>query len=685
MNQPVQYSTVVKPRDAEVISISELLSVLKIYRWLIPAFTGLVTLAVIFYAISLQPQYLATATLMIEDRDKSIISIKDIYGIAGSDTYLNTQYEILKSRAVMERAFNNLIQKEKISLSDVEQDYNILLNDFAKNVSVSPVRKTQIVYISYQSENPELAASAANAIAHAYTETWLDSRLAVTTNAKDWMQVRLKDLTAELEEAEQALQGYREREGLIDLGGELVLSRSELTALTQSLASIQGQLAEAESVYLQIRNTGKDNYEGLGSLPIVLQNGLIQRLKEDKSVLEREVEQLSRRYGPRHPKMKSALSKLESINQNIQKQIKKIVQGAEREYEVVLSNEKAIQDNVERARSRVQAINRKQFRLNELERQVKTKRDLYDVFFTRIGETQATSDLNTSNARIIDEALVPLNPSSPIKKLIVLAGAVIAFILSMALVIIREMLDNTVRVARDAEEKLNQTLLCVVPDKKFSKRKRDEVLRFSPVSSDAYSEAIRTIRSSIHLNRSSLDHKVFAVTSTAASEGKTSVAFNTALAFAELGRTLYIEANLREPAIHHYLESDVCTGGLVDILESQAQVESCTARYGKLSIISAGRETVYAQEMLVAEKFSNLLGLLRDQYDYVFVDCPSLEQVSDALVVAKHCDSVLYIVGAGKLNVERVNAGIARIIQSGADMAGVILNKADPSRTLYKG
>ncbi|WP_062267607.1 GumC family protein [Endozoicomonas arenosclerae] len=684
MNQPVQYSTVVKSRDTEVISISELFSVLKIYRWLIPAFTLLVTLAAVFYVQSLKPQYRATATLMIEDRDKSIISIKDVYGIAGSDTYLNTQYEILRSRAVMERALRDLIRQGKMSLDNSEQGFNMLLDEFAKQVSVSPVRKTQIVYIAYQSEDPELAASAANAIAHAYKEAWLDSRLAVTTHAKGWMQVRLKDLTAELEEAEQALQSYRDREGLIDLGGDLVLSRSELTALTQSLAAIRGQLAKVESVYLQIRNTGKDNFEDLGSLPVVLQSGLIQRLKEDKSVLEREVEELSRRYGPKHPKMKSALSKLESINQNVQKQIRKIVQGAEREYEVALASEKAVQANVGKARAQVQEINRKQFRLNELERQVQTKRDLYDVFFTRIGETQATSDLNTSNARIIDEAIVPLHPYSPKKKLIVMAAAVIALVLSLVLVVIREMLDNTIRISRDVEEKLQQRLLAVIPEKKQPKRKGKGLLRFSPESPDTFSESIRTIRSSIQLNRSSPDQKVFAVTSTVASEGKTSIALNTALAFAELGRTLLVEANLRKPAIQQHLDDEVFTGGLVDILQSQAQVESCITQHGKLAVLSSGLETAAAQELLASERFSNLLGLLKEQYDYVFIDCPPVEKVSDALVVARVCDGVLYVVGAGKANVERISSETGRIIQSGASIAGVILNKADPSRTLYK-
>ncbi|WP_257255476.1 polysaccharide biosynthesis tyrosine autokinase [Endozoicomonas sp. SESOKO3] len=683
MNQPVKYATVVKPGNTEVISIYELFSVLKMYRWLIPAFTLLVTLAAVFFVHILKPQYRATATLMIEDRDKSIISIKDVYGIAGSDTYLNTQYEILRSRTVMERALRDLISQGKVSFDKNHQSFNTFLDEFAKQYSVSLVRKTQIVYIAYQSESPELAASAANAIAHAYIDAWLDLRLAVSNHAKDWMEVRLKDLTAELEEAEQALQSYRDHQGLIDLGGELVLSRSELTALTESLAEIRGQLAAAESIYQQVRNTGKDNFEDLSSLPIVLQSDLLQRLKEDKSVLELEVEELSRRYGPKHPRMKSALSKVESINQNIQKQIRKIVQGAEREYEVALANEKAIQANVERARAQVREINRKQFRLNELERQVQTKRDLYDVFFTRIGETQATSDLNTSNARIVDEAIVPLRPHSPEKKLIVVSAAAIAFVLALVLVMIREMLDNTIRISRDVEEKLQQKLLAVIPEKKQPKRKGKDPLKFSPVSCDAFSEAIRTVRSSIQLGASP-DQKVFAVTSTVASEGKTSIAFNTAIAFAELGRTLLIETNMRKPAIQKYIDSVACTEGLVDILQNQAHVDSCISQHGKLSVLASGSETAAAQDLLASERFSNLLGLLRKQYDYIFIDCPPVEQVSDALLVAEVCDGILYIVGAGKTNVERVNAALGRVNQSGTNITGVVLNKADPSRTLYK-
>ena len=697
--------------DEEIISIREIVGILTNYRWSIIGFTFSAVLITALVVFSITPQYQATSTLQIEQEQKNILSIEDVMGVEGTDSYLNTQHEVLKSRAVMEKAVKklNLINnpefnaalREPSALKEylnwrqwfgIEQPDEVTTPDdemlavvsaFRKQVDITPVRKTQIVNVSVQSESPALAAKAANAVSEAYIETWLESKLSLTTSATEWMQARLGDLANELNEANQILQDYKERENLIDLESELSLSQSELTSLTESLAEIRKQLATSESIYLQIKKTGAESVEDLSTLPAVLAHPLIQMLKQDESKVERLVQELSRRYGPKHPKMISANSELNSIQDNIRSQIVQIARGVEREYEVVLANEKALKATVDTSRARVQDISRKQFRLNELERQVKTKRDLYDAFFTRIGETTATADLQTANARIVDTAVVPQKPVSPKKKLIVGIAAIVSLLFAAGCAFLKEMLNNTIRTSRDVEEKLHLPVLGVLPIIE-DKTKQEKVYRlFLDSEEHRFGEAVRTIRTGLSLTALDQTHKVFSVTSTEPSEGKSSTAINTALALAQLGKTLLIDADLRRPSVAKVFHLNDQNTGLANILAGYDNIESCIKTRNNLDILPTGTIPPNPQELLASKTFAHFIERVKEDYDYIVLDCPPVQSVSDSLMVAQISDGLMFVVEAGRAPTQAINASIKRLLKAGAPLTGVVLNKVDLSRSSY--
>ena len=278
------------------------------------------------------------------------------------------------------------------------------------------------------------------------------------------MQGRLTELSEKLRLAEISLQDYREKEDLVDLEGVLTISSNELKALTESLVEVRRKLSISENINRQLKSGALKSARDYESLQAVLEHPLIQGLKQEQAKLQRQVLDMSRRYGPKHPTMISARSELESIQQNIRDQIRNIVDGVERDYEIDKANEKSLQEAVAIARKQVQQINRKQFRLRALEREVRTNKDLYDAFFKRIQETSATSDLQTANARIVDEAFPPKVPVKPKKKLIIVLSAfLLGLMLSSGVAFLLEMLNNTIRSTRDVEDKLNLPVLGVLP------------------------------------------------------------------------------------------------------------------------------------------------------------------------------------------------------------------------------
>lgn len=693
-------------QDEDIIDLRQIYHVLKSHRLPIAGFTLAVTLITILVVFSMTPIYQATTTLQIEQEQAKVVSIEEIYGIeGGGDSYLNTQFEVLKSRSVLEKVvtsldllnnpeFNDSLNEapwyggllnwrgwfglaephEKSNQSVIMRD---TINVLAEQITIEPVRKTQLVKIHAQSKNPALAQKIANRIASAYIESYMESKLALTLNATDWMQGRLGELSEKLKIAEQELQNYREQEQLIDLEGVLTVSSNELKALTDALVKVRNKLTVSENIYKQIRS-GKTQQGDNQTLQAVLQHPLIQDLKQEESKLERQVLELSRRYGDKHPKMISARSELESIRQNLSMQTRNIVEGVEREYEIDKANEKSLLAAVNEAKARVQQINRKQFRLRALEREVQTNKDLYDAFFKRIQETSATSDLQTANARIVDKAFLPEIPVKPKKTLIIGIAALLGLLLSCGIAFLLEMLNNTIRTTHDVEEKLNLPVLGVLPRLTDKKLLEHVYNLFSDKEEPAFGEAVRTIRTSINLSAMDQPHRLLAITSTLPGEGKSSTASNLALSLGQLGKALLVDCDLRRPVVGKNFHIKGGSVGLANLLADTAQLTDAVHKLDGIDIIPCGMIPPNPQELLASERFANLLQTLREHYDYIVLDCPPVQNVSDVLMVSRHCDGLIYVVEAGRMQANAVNTAVGRLLQARAPVTGAVLNKIDP-------
>ena len=694
------------PQDEEIIDLRQIFHVLNRHRWAIIGFTAAITLIAILVVYSMTPIYQATATLQIEQEQAKVLSIEEVYGIdGGTDSYLNTQFEVLKSRGVLEKVVNKLDLlnnpeyngrlkeapwyagmldwrswfglKEPQAPDDPNMIMRDTINTLAASISIEPVRKTQIVKIHAQSENPQLAAKIANAVANAYIESYMESKLALTLNATDWMQGRMGELSEKLKVAEEELQNYREQENLIELEGVLSASSDELKALTNALVQVRSKLAVSENIYKQIRS-GAMRKGDSQSLQAVLEHPLIQDLKQEESKLERLVTELSRRYGPKHPQMISAKSELDSIRQNMNLQISNIVEGVEREYEIDRANERSLSGAVEELKQRIRVTNRKEFRLNALEREVQTNKDLYDAFFKRIQETSATSDLQTANARIVDQAFTPEAPVKPKKKLIVAVAMLMGLLISCGIAFLLEMLNNTIRTTRDVEEKLNLPVLGVLP-KLTEKSVMNHVFNlFTDKKQAAFGEAVRTIRTSINLTAIDQQHRLFAVTSTVPGEGKSTVASNLALSLGQLGKTLLVDCDLRRPVVGKNFNIKGGSAGLANLLAGTTTISEAVHKLEGFDVIPCGMVPPNPQELLCSEQFVTVLKTLREQYDYVVLDSPPVQNVSDVLMVSRHCDGLVYVVEAGRMQANTVIAAVGRLLQARSPVTGAVLNKIDP-------
>ena len=415
----------------------------------------------------------------------------------------------------------------------------------------------------------------------------------------------------------------------------------------------------------------------LMTIPAVLQHEAIRDLKREESRTERKVAELGKRYGRKHPKMIAAVSELEAARDGIAQEVDKVVSGISREYEVALRNEQELQATWEARKTEMQAFNRTEFQLMELQREVDANRELYDVFFTRIKDVSETGGFEKPHARIVDKALVPSSPVRPNKRLAVSLALVLGLMLGCGIAVLLDMLDNTIKSPDDIAEKLGGVALGVLP--KMTLDDKGHFTQFWEDAGSRYAEAMRTLRTGVLL--SSLDEpaKVIIVTSTVPGEGKSTVALNLGAALGQMENTLVIDADLRRSVLASKCGLAANHQGLSHFVSGAADLDHCIEAlpHMNMSLMPAGVIPSNPLEMLSSKKFLEALALLRERYDRIVIDSAPVQAVSDAMVLGSYADALIYVVRADATSASLAKKGIAAMLSSNEPLSGVVLNQFD--------
>ncbi len=191
-------------------------------------------------------------------------------------------------------------------------------------------------------------------------------------------------------------------------------------------------------------------------------------------------------------------------------------------------------------------------------------------------------------------------------------------------------------------------------------------------------EAYRSIRTNIQFSRVDNEMKTIVVTSSKQDEGKTTVTSNLAVSFASLEgkRVLLIDADLRNPSVHKMFSKPNVLG-LTDVLAGKKELKQCVqnTELENLQILTAGTIPPNPGEMLESKKMREFIDLLRDYYDYIFIDTPPIGIIMDAGVLANYADGTILVVGAKDVETERAKISKERLEKVKANVIGAVLIK----------
>lgn len=718
-----QLPTVAQTADDDEIDLLKLWNTIWRRKWSIIALTLVVAMITVLIVLSLTPIYRAAATLLIEQNKANVVSIEQVYGLEGSgNEYLQTQFELLKSRSLAERVVRELNltthpefdpRQQEAPLIDIkgwisnleleklipgefpedleadtgpteEQIFGSVVRNFMSRISIEPQGKSQLVNVQVDMADPQLAAKAANHLARGFIESQMEASMSMSADASAWMNSRLGELRDKLKDAETQLQAFREQENLVDIDGVSTISAAELAATSNRMVDARSSRAEAESLYRQVQSMKDGGWRQLATVSAVLGDPLIQQFKSGEAQARSKVEELSKRYGARHPTMEAARTELSAAEASLRGQVEQVVAAIERNYRVAVANEQSLRRSVNENRAQIQDISRKEYQLREYQREVDANRALYDTFLTRIKETAATSDLESVNARIVDTATVPTSPIKPKKALIVVLATFLAGLVGVGLTLLQEMLNNTFKSIDDVENKLNLPVLGILPLVKKKDRKQVAHL-FESDADRAFSESIRSIRTSVVLSAMENPHKVIVVTSSVPGEGKSTVAANLSVALGQMEKVLLIDADMRRPTLAKNFDFPVGSPGLANVIAGTATFAESIKKAHGVDMLSAGAVPPNPLELLSSPRLVELINKLKEHYDRIVIDSPPTQAVSDALMLGNLANALIYVIKSDDTATELAVKGVGQLLQSNAPVTGVVLNQVDINKAKKHG
>ncbi|MBI4424802.1 MAG: polysaccharide biosynthesis tyrosine autokinase [Elusimicrobia bacterium] len=364
--------------------------------------------------------------------------------------------------------------------------------------------------------------------------------------------------------------------------------------------------------------------ESVNALPPVVNNPLIQNLKASYANLESRFGELSRRYTPEHPVRARLKAEMDAIGARIEQETDRIVQGM---------------------------------------------------------KVELSGQLLGNNVRVVDPAEVPLRPSKPRKGRTLAVAALLGLLLGYLLALGIDSLDQTIYTQEDVERKLSLPFLGSVTKADLGTSESAAEYQESLTRPDSFTgEALKNIRTMLGFAAAGKEMKRLLITSTSQGEGKTFIAINLALVFAQLGeRVLLIEGDLRRPNLHKRfrLSNEAGLGHFLahgqDVSEAATLIQETVLP--NLQVLVCGPIPPNPAELLSTPRVKALLDWAAARYDHVIVDGTPVFPITDALLWGNHADAAVFVVKFGGVHSGLALRARQKLQDGGLKISGAIVNQ----------
>jgi capsular exopolysaccharide synthesis family protein len=550
---------------------------------------------------------------------------------------------------------------------------NALLGKFRGGLRVSPVRKSELIKVSFSSPDPTLAARIVNSILHEFINMQMDNRLELSKNASKFLAMKIKNSQIELESSEKKLTAFSRRIGIVSLDPKSNMIMKQLEELNAALATARAVRLSKEAIYQQAISGDSSN------LNQILDNPLVQQLQQQYSMLESQYEDLSTTFKSGHPKMKQLKARMDKLKGQISVEKEKIVAAIKNDYETALKTQLYLEKNAEEQKQRAINLGEKATQYKILAREVETNKSIYESLLQRAKEIEATVGASAANIQIIDEARVPLYPYKPRVARNFLLGLILGLFAGVGAAFLLEYMDNTIKNPDELALRYHIPILGLIPFIKGRNISIEEMgTRYFKEPRSPLSESIRTAMTSIDLSAVDRPPKSILVTSILPGAGKSTISSNMALSFLSSGKNcLLIDADLRKPSLHKVYHAASRSKGLSSVLTGLEKLQDVIHKtdYEGLHFISSGPLPPNPAELISSRRMRELLKVCCKYYDHVIIDSPPYQGFAELLVLANMVDGTILITVEGDTPRDGVSHFRKSLLNIGGNILGTIMNK----------
>jgi succinoglycan biosynthesis transport protein ExoP len=655
------------------------------------------------------PIYTAQARIEISREQDKVTNLQSVESDAAGKSleFYATQYSLLNARSLAERvarrlqltanpaflkAYNladgagPLALQGDVGTSVAEaqrQREPEVIAALLKNVAIKPVRGSSLVDVAFASPSPALAAQIANIWVDEFMQQSMDRRFASTAGARSFLEPRLQEMRRRLDKSERDLVNYATRNQIVslkDVRSDDGQTRTTQTLVSSDLEALNRELIIATAARLQAESA-LNAAQSAGNSDGALQSALITELRQRRATQAAQYAQLSERFDPEYPEARALARQISTLDAGIVGEKRRVLSGFSVAFEAARGREDALGSRVATLLKRYDQQSRAAIQSNIYQREVDTNRQLHDALLQRYKEI-GVAGVGTNKISVVDPATLPVAPSSP-NLLLNLAIAVLGgIVLAGGAVFVLENLDEGVRSPQQISESLGIALLGAPPlvesDDPFAQLQ-------DPKS--ALGESYLTVRTNLGFTTDHGAPRSFCVTSSTSAEGKTTTSLALALMLARAGRSvILVDVDLRKPSLAKQLGL-ANQRGVSNYLAGESDWSGLVLKteFADVALLPAGPLPPSAPDLLSSDRLDRLVRELTQQYDHVVLDAPPLLGLSDALLIARVVEGVVFTIRADEAPLRAVRAAVTRLQESRAHIFGAVLTmyKAPHSRYDY--